>query len=200
MASLNIFRNNARNFGDCYIYNRYFIIFLRNQQYIFLPTKDNKWYRHLTTFTLKLSHRVTDRFTAAVLTSNQSIIKKFHPDLSNLNIFMNTSSEYAVPSPSGDSSYILQPAGNFISIHFYSSMIRMLMDLALKLYGEASIVIPNSLTLLSNFLYLRYQGYMYIFEVILCCVEMVKIFHWLTMYMKEVLNELDFIAWNLAVR
>ena len=117
MVSLNIFQNNSRHFGDYFMYDRYLVTFLINLQFIFLLVKDKKWNRHLTLFTLKLLHRVTSRFTAAVLTAHPSIITHWHPYLSNTNIFMNASSENSFPSPSSDSSYMLQPAMNSATLH-----------------------------------------------------------------------------------
>ena len=77
-----------------------------------------------------------------------------HPDLSKPNMFSNASSKSEVPSLSGDSSYILQPASNYTTLHFSSSVIQMIMDSSLKLYGEAYTVIPNSLPCLSNYFFI----------------------------------------------
>ena len=153
IALLNIFRNNPRHFGDCFMYNRYFITFLSNPQSIFLPTKDKKQDRHLTLLILTLSHRDTSQFIAAVLNSHPSIITNFHTEPFNPNLFMNESIEATVPSPSGESSYTLQPASNSTTLHFSSSMIQMLMAFALKLYGEAPTVIPNSIPCLSKYFF-----------------------------------------------
>ena len=134
--------------------DRYFVIFLRNSQSMFLPTKDKKWDRNLTIFILILSHSFTSRFTAAFLTAYPSIIIHWHTDIYNPNISMNSSSEAEVYSPSGNSSYILQPEINSITLHLSSLVIQILITLVQKMYGESSTVIPNSLPCLSKYFFI----------------------------------------------
>ena len=136
------------------MYHRYFITFLSNSQSIFLPNEDNKRDRNLNLFILKFLHNVTIRFIATVLTIHPSIITHFHQDIFNPNLFMNTISEAVVPSPSGDLSYIFQPAKNPTTLHLSSLMIQTIMDSVLKLYGESSNLIPNSLPILTKYLFI----------------------------------------------